>query len=181
MRIHVDQIQEEGLELAFEESFEQFPVLAQLKAEGECDFPKPLQIVLALRRLDSLYEMQGEFTTIVKLACCRCLNDFEMPLSAVFTLIYSPIPVFTDSVGSNEVIELTDQDVELVMFDGNEIDTGSALQEQVVLALPYQPLCRQTCKGLCSTCGSDLNVKPCRCREKAVDPRLAILQRLKSP
>ena len=38
-------------------------------------------------------------------------------------------------------------------------------------------LCSEDCKGLCPTCGKDLNEGPCGCG-KEVDPRLAVLAKL---
>ena len=54
------------------------------------------------------------------------------------------------------------------------------LREQFVLAVPFAPLCREDCKGLCPQCGIDLNTGTCAC-EKPVDPRLAALKGLKIP
>jgi uncharacterized protein len=49
-----------------------------------------------------------------------------------------------------------------------------------VLAVPFAPLCAETCKGLCPQCGIDLNTGTCSC-EAPVDPRLAALKGLKLP
>ena len=54
------------------------------------------------------------------------------------------------------------------------------LREQFVLAVPYAPLCSETCKGLCPQCGIDLNSHTCAC-QKPIDPRLAALKGLKLP
>ena len=49
-----------------------------------------------------------------------------------------------------------------------------------VLAIPYAPLCKDDCLGLCAQCGADRNVAPCGC-EKPIDPRFVALQGLKLP
>ena len=49
--------------------------------------------------------------------------------------------------------------------------------EQVLLELPMKALCRDDCRGLCPTCGADLNAGPCGCREEG-DERLAKLKSL---
>ena len=36
---------------------------------------------------------------------------------------------------------------------------------------------REDCKGLCPSCGKNLNLGPCACR-KPVDPRFAVLEQL---
>jgi len=48
-----------------------------------------------------------------------------------------------------------------------------------MLSVPMKPLCREECKGICSSCGTDLNAGPCECKKQEVDPRLAPLQKLK--
>lgn len=64
-------------------------------------------------------------------------------------------------------------------FDGDQVDLAPALREQLLLALPsIEPLCREACKGLCSTCGQDLNEKDCGHSQKAPDPRWAALKGL---
>jgi uncharacterized protein len=49
-----------------------------------------------------------------------------------------------------------------------------------VLAVPFAPLCREDCKGLCPQCGIDRNTGTCSC-EPPIDPRLAALKGLKLP
>ncbi len=62
---------------------------------------------------------------------------------------------------------------------GFALDVGSMLWEQFLLALPMKPLCDSSCKGLCNTCGSNLNKEACRCEKGQGDPRLAVLRSLK--
>jgi uncharacterized protein len=61
-------------------------------------------------------------------------------------------------------------------YEGKEIDLAPALREQVLLSVPASPLCREDCKGLCPTCGKDLNEGECGCDRTAVDPRWAALK-----
>src|SRR5690606_29976088 len=56
---------------------------------------------------------------------------------------------------------------EMGWFHGPEIDLRALLREVVALALPVQPLCRESCRGLCPACGVDRNVEPCDCRTGA--------------
>jgi uncharacterized protein len=38
-----------------------------------------------------------------------------------------------------------------------------AVREQVLLQVPQFTLCREECRGLCPTCGADLNEGACEC------------------
>jgi len=73
-----------------------------------------------------------------------------------------------------------ENDTEQEPFDGEQVDLGPSIREQLLLALPtIEPVCKDTCKGLCSTCGQDLNDKDCGHSQKAPDPRWAALGALK--
>jgi uncharacterized protein len=62
---------------------------------------------------------------------------------------------------------------------GTEIDLEPMLRDAVALALPLRPLCRPECRGLCASCGADLNLGPCDCKQDDVDPRWAALGALR--
>ncbi|MEW6009037.1 MAG: DUF177 domain-containing protein [Candidatus Omnitrophota bacterium] len=44
------------------------------------------------------------------------------------------------------------------------IDITPDLKEEIILNLSLKPLCKSDCKGLCITCGEDLNEGKCACR-----------------
>lgn len=75
-------------------------------------------------------------------------------------------------------VELGDEDLDLYGYEGEEIDLAPMLREQLVLAVPFAPLCTEACKGLCPQCGGDRNQEACDC-EPPGDPRLAALKNLK--
>jgi uncharacterized protein len=76
--------------------------------------------------------------------------------------------------------EVNEEDIDVFPFDGERIDLEPVFREQFVLAVPYAPLCMETCKGLCPQCGIDRNTASCNC-EPPIDPRLAALKGLKIP
>jgi uncharacterized protein len=54
------------------------------------------------------------------------------------------------------------------------------LRELIILGVPMSPRCQEGCKGLCATCGGDLNEHDCGHRAAPTgDPRLAALKDLK--
>jgi len=62
-------------------------------------------------------------------------------------------------------------------LDGDEIDLDEVISTLFVLDMDSVLFCKEDCKGLCPTCGANLNEGSCTCR-KAVDPRLAVLEQL---
>jgi uncharacterized protein len=71
-------------------------------------------------------------------------------------------------------------DLDLFGYDGENLDLEPLFREQFVLAIPYAPLCRENCAGLCPQCGVDRNSVKCDC-EEPIDPRLSALKSLKLP
>ena len=56
-------------------------------------------------------------------------------------------------------------------------DVEELARTAFILGMDTKTLCSEDCKGLCPTCGADLNLGPCTCK-KAPDPRLAVLSKL---
>jgi len=61
---------------------------------------------------------------------------------------------------------------------GDEVDLRAAVREQWLLDTPTLALCRPDCRGLCPTCGADLNAGAHECRAAAPDPRREKLRSL---
>jgi uncharacterized protein len=62
-------------------------------------------------------------------------------------------------------------------FEGNAVDIDKPLMDNIILALPMKIICSEDCKGLCESCGTNLNFENCNCDEsKIVDPRMEILK-----
>jgi uncharacterized protein len=57
------------------------------------------------------------------------------------------------------------------------IDLEPMVRDAVVLSMPFSPLCRHDCLGLCERCGGDRNLGECTC-PPATDPRWAALEGL---
>ena len=75
---------------------------------------------------------------------------------------------------------------ELYLYPGKEVDDEEAsriedemidleplLRDAVVLDLPFTPLCRPDCAGLCPTCGVNLNREPEHSHDDTIDSRWA--------
>jgi uncharacterized protein len=97
--------------------------------------------------------------------CIRCLDEVRLPLEAPIQDLYA----YPDRV----VVADEDDDVREVQED--LIDLEPALRDAVVLALPFQPVCREDCPGLCSDCGARLADDPGH-SHKTIDPRWSALQ-----
>lgn len=64
----------------------------------------------------------------------------------------------------------------MIPFEGDSIDLREGLGEQVIMGLPFKPLCDPGCKGLCSRCGADLNRESCSCDAVSSESPFAALK-----
>ena len=164
MRIRLEELEGGTLDLEFAETPESFPVLREMADNGACAFLTPLKAALRAQQIGDIVELTGRIATTVRLDCGRCLGSFEMPIESEFALTYCQREPAPDKSGPNqEELELTAEDMELIHYQGEEINLENEIQEQVVLAFPIRPLCRPDCRGLCPTCGADLNTAECTC------------------
>lgn len=176
VRIRIDDIREEGLTLDFEENPSIFPMLAET---GEARFSLPVKVHLRLIRIDEMVEVEGQVETVVGLVCSRCLKEFDRGLGAHFALTFArELPESLEESGEEE-IEISAEEMGLIPFHGDEIDLMEVIQEQLVMALPYGPLCDLSCKGLCPHCGGDLNKADCGCEPPVFNSRFGVLKDFK--
>lgn len=175
MRIRIDDIKDEGLTLEFAEEPEAFSALEEIAAGGDCEFSAPVKTRLRVFQVRGMVEVEGEVKTTLRQSCSRCLEEYEEILSTPFALTYTrELPEVTDDSGDD--IEISAEEMGLIRFEGEEIDLRGAIQEQVVMALPLRPLCRQECKGLCPQCGANLNEGDCGCGPPDLNIKFAALR-----
>jgi uncharacterized metal-binding protein YceD (DUF177 family) len=123
----------------------------------------------------------GTFVGHVVVACGRCVGPVRLEIQEKLRVTFMPPSEMpAEDAEAEEGAEVPADDLDVFPFDGEVIDVEPLLREQFVLAVPYAPLCREDCKGLCPQCGIDLNSGTCAC-EKPIDPRLAALKGLKLP
>jgi uncharacterized protein len=119
-------------------------------------------------RLESVVEgvlVTGTATVAVQGQCVRCLTEISDQLEVdVQELFVHP--------------ESEADDDEASRLEGDLIDLEPLLRDEVVLDLPFQPLCREDCAGLCVECGANLNDDPDHAHEARSDPRWDALRAL---
>lgn len=180
MLIRIEEIKEEGLNLDTTEEVEDFTQLKEIATSGECTFVAPLRTQLRAVRVGEMVEVEGTVETQIRLACSRCLKEYETPLSGRFALTFTrQAPQVTDESGEEEV-ELSAEEMGLVLFHGEELDLGEQIAEQVIMALPMRPLCREECRGLCPQCGVDRNAGECGCEQQEFSIKFAALKNFKA-
>lgn len=113
------------------------------------------------------YIIKGSITSDLKIQCSRCLNYFDYALECDYEELYVPEGIETN-------FDLYEDD-NIHLLESDEINLTKIVEETIILNLPYIPVCSEECKGLCQTCGTNLNENSCSCKNEKIDPRLADL------
>lgn len=137
----------------------------------------------AYRAVDDLL-IEGTVRGSVEVACSRCLSRYRAPIRESFRLVLEPagarVPADPEGAEalSSDGLYLGDE-AETGWFRGKVLHLDRFIGEVLSLALPMQPVCRESCKGLCPHCGVDLNVESCNCAESRPASPFAVLAKLK--
>jgi uncharacterized protein len=110
--------------------------------------------------LESVVEgilVSGPVSATTAMACARCLKPFEAPVRLEVQELFAP------GAGPD--------DDEYPLVEGT-LDLEPMIRDAVVLAMPFAPLCKPDCLGLCERCGGDRNLGECACGPES-DPRWA--------
>ncbi|MCL1692224.1 MAG: YceD family protein [Actinomycetia bacterium] len=102
----------------------------------------PLVADLAVAPIPGGILVRGEVCYAVEHACRRCLTDFIddgcSPVAGLFEI---------------------DPGEDAYPIDGTTIDLEPFLRDETLLGLPLLPLCEESCEGVVTTAGIDLNTE----------------------
>jgi uncharacterized protein len=129
--------------------------------EGLVSVPEGATIDLDLR-LESMHEgilVSAEAETTAFGVCGRCLIDIEQLVEVDFQELFA--------YSSDEAFDFEVHD--------DHVDLEPLIRDAVVLALPFQPVCRPDCPGLDPETGERLAETSDREPQKPADPRWSAL------
>ena len=174
-KLNIEDIPEEGIQIQLveEEASLKEPLLHLPHTDFSLD--KGARGHLMINKSEKAVWIRGRIEAEIILECSRCLEDFRFPLDSPCEVTLFP---FEDEALPEEE-ELNLEDLRSSYYYEGEIDLSAIVREQILLDIPYKPLCRPSCKGLCPTCGEDLNRGSCSCKEEVFDERFAPLKGFK--
>lgn len=178
VKIHIGSITDSGLDL--DETVEPalLPLLNALSREGELHFSHPVHVRLHATLAGETVLVDGTALTVVHIRCSRCLEAFDLSVETAFSATAAPqTPPVTDTDTAGD-IELAEDQMNVIAYSGDSIDMGDEIAQQIIMAIPFKPLCHDACKGLCSRCGADLNTMPCKCSAEDGANPFAVLKTL---
>ncbi len=113
-----------------------------------------------IRNVGDALQAQGSLGASLRLTCSRCLEDFEMRLDLEIEDFFSENAPEGDTYPIN----------------GETINLGPVIEEELLLAMPAKPLCEEGCRGLCATCGANLNETDCGHQQGDLNVKLEALK-----
>jgi uncharacterized protein len=131
----------------------------------------PVELDLRLEAVMEGVLVTGTASVDLTGECARCLEVISDHTVADFQELF----VYDD--GDTDPRD-TEQDDDVSRLEGDLVDLEPLLRDAVVLSLPFQPLCRDDCPGLCVECGARLADDPDHQHDEVIDPRWAALQEL---
>lgn len=172
----IDEIPDTGFNFAVVEKKEDFKI-----EQPECSLVKDVEIAGTLSKSGKDIYLSGKIKTEFKLQCSRCLEPFQFPVDSELKAHFVPREELDKETGTEHPeVELSASDIEIEYYDDERVDIKQPVHDQILLALPFVPVCGEDCKGLCPECGNNLNKGPCGCaKDGPVDPRLEVLRSLK--
>lgn len=131
IKIHVNRVPDEGLE----EHATYDPGALDMERD-DIRLREPFEVEAKITKSPRELTVAVEIRCALHMTCARCLTEF--------TRVVTPAGVFSYRVLPSDVVDITDD-----------------VRQEVMLAYPMASLCSPDCKGLCPTCGQNLNAGAC--------------------
>ena len=126
---------------------------------GVFPFTTPVKLEGEITNTAGIVTVSAKISFVLETCCDRCAANVKLP--------------FEVEMEHGLVASLNDEENDdYILVEGMKLDIEELTSEDIYLALPGKILCKEDCKGVCMTCGADLNEGTCDCR-KEIDPRWA--------
>ncbi len=131
--------------------------------------PRAAEARLAVSASASGTGLRLQFVTDLHGPCQRCVSA---------AVVHVDVDIRDFQTSGRETLDDADAGLDCEYLSGPKrqvLDVAAWARDAVAEAVPMSILCRDDCRGICPTCGSDLNATECACVEESSDPRWAAL------
>lgn len=139
-------------------------------------FSSPLHWAVDITNTGDAFLVTGTVEGQAKTACARCADEADVPLFGEIEGYF----VVEPAAGADEELGEADEEADAsfgmeeaefdLLPDDNRIRLEPLITSALLLDVPLLPLCDDECKGLCPTCGANLNQGDCQCAEAEEAP-----------
>ena len=167
MIIDLNDLEEGFTDLDFEELSEDIHI-----DDESLQFSSPVKTRLSFYKLGESLSVQGQSSVSLGMDCVRCLESTALSLDTRFKFVFQK--------GRPDNVVDGDDDSLIWLDDrGDKVDLGQDIKDYILLEIPRNPICSESCAGICPNCGENLNTNPCTCKEESIDPRWEALRAIK--
>lgn len=131
MKIDIRRVPEEGL--TEQVSYE--PSTLDMERD-DIKAREPFEVEAMINKAGTELVVNVAIRCPLQLTCARCLAEFSMTLT--------PRGVLSYAMANRQVVDITED-----------------VRQEIMLAYPMTPMCTPDCKGLCQSCGQNLNQGTC--------------------
>lgn len=111
--------------------------------------------------------IEGSTNISLILFCSRCLKEIIFPMDIRIS------KEMDFSLTEKEHAENLDETNYII---GYNLDVDLLVYDEILIGFPMKLLCDENCKGICKTCGTNLNEKTCDCDNTEYDPRMSVIR-----
>lgn len=148
------------------------PLTMDSYSDGAGKYPivsdRPVSLLISNKGNKELH-ITGNAEIVLMVPCDRCLEDVRTTLNLEFDR-----EVDMNQTEEERVKALDEQ----YYIEGYNLDVDKLVCSEILVSWPSKVLCKEDCKGLCNTCGTNLNLKTCDCEPTDLDPRMAQIQEI---
>ena len=134
--------------------------------DGIFPFVSPITVKGTLRPFSGSAVLEVSIEYEFSKPCDRCAEE--------------TVKNFRQEVSHTVVPELNNEedDDSFIQVVNGSLDLDELIYSDIILEMPSKYICSESCKGLCPTCGANLNKGDCDCGKTKIDPRMEILKQL---
>lgn len=159
MKVLINKIPDEGIEVHSCENAETLNILP-----SDIELKDNIFIDAKITTEGPVLFVDGSIKTTINLICSRCGVDYLYDIDVYFHCHEEPL----NQASKEDSIFILKKDLDIDHYEGNEIEINDIFREQLFLAVPMHPLCKEDCRGLCPVCGKNLNTDKCDCHAENI-------------
>lgn len=129
---------------------------------------EPIHYKGEIYKVEGSYLIQADIKYKYEAKCDRC---YETTIKEVSTSLSGRLE------DNESVFEEDEEDQDdIIYYEKGILNLDEYILMEVASSIPMKTLCDETCKGLCTVCGADLNKESCTCLDDYFDPRFELLK-----
>lgn len=132
------------------------------------EFAKKDAVDLTITNLGNrMVLIEGSTNISLSLFCSRCLKKLTYPIEIRIS------KEVDFNLTEEERAEGLDETNYII---GYNLDVDILIYDEILLGFPMRLLCSEDCKGICKSCGVNLNEETCNCDNTEYDPRMSVIR-----